>query len=607
MQPEGAEAAVIFGLGNANGLLVGWCSERGHMARVRAVEVKNFRSIKELTWYPATGINCLIGPGDSGKSSILDAIDFCLGARRSIQFTDADFHLLDVEAPIVISITLGELDDELKNLDAYGMYVRGFDAETETIEDEPEKDAETVLTVKLTVASDLEPTWTLVSERAEAQGLTRNLNWGDRVRLAPTRIGVMADYHLAWRRGSVLNRVSEERADASAALAKAARDARAAFGEKAQGQLGETLGIVAATAKELGIPIGENIKALLDAHSVSFSGGTISLHDEEGVPLRGLGIGSTRLLIAGLQRKAAAQSSIILIDELEHGLEPHRIIRLLGSLGAKEPRPPLQVFMTTHSPVALRELSGKQLFVTRGSSEKHDIRVVGTADDIQSTIRLYPDAFLAPNIIACEGASEVGLVRGLDQYRTANGQDAITAQGTALVDCGGGDADRPFKRAAAFQALGYRAVVVRDDDKKPTAEVEAAFIADGGTVVAWRDGRALEDELFLSLTDDAVGKLLDRAVELHGEDLVNDHIKSASQNAKDLNGIRTEALIDGITPESRAVLGKAARTKKAGWFKSVSWMEDVARDIVGPDLVNAEAGFKGLVGRIFAWTRDARE
>ena len=528
-----------------------------------------------------------------------------MGARRSVQFTDADFHLLNVEAPITIAVTLGELDDDLKNLDAYGMYLRGFDAAAATIEDEPETAAETVLTVRLTVASDLEPSWTLVSERAEAQGLTRNLNWGDRVRLAPTRIGVMADYHLGWRRGSVLNCVSEERADASAALAKAVRDARTAFGDQAQGQLGETLGIVAATAKELGIPIGENIKAMLDAHSVSFSSGAIVLHDEDGVPLRGLGIGSTRLLIAGLQRKAAAQSSIMMIDELEHGLEPHRIIRLLGSLGAKEAAPPLQVFMTTHSPVALRELLGSQLFLMRASAERHEVRAVGTADGIQSTIRLYPDAFLAPKIIVCEGASEVGLVRGLDQFRTANGDDAITAQGTALLDCGGGDADRPFKRAAAFHALGYRVAVVRDDDKKPTAALEAAFIADGGTVVAWRDGRALEDELFLSLTEDGVGKLLDRAVDLHGEELINEHIKSASQNARDLNGIRTDALVDGITPESRVVLGKAARAKKAGWFKSVTWMEDVARDIVGPDLVNADAGFRELVGRVFAWAGNA--
>ena len=575
------------------------------MARIRLVEISHFRGIKDLIWLPSLGVNCIIGPGDSGKSSILDAIDFCLGARRNIQFTDADFHQLDVETPIKITVTLGEIDDGLKNLDAYGMFVRAFDSATGKIEDEPEKDAETVLSLRLTVASDLEPCWTLVSERAEAQGLVRNLSWGDRVRLAPTRIGALADYHLGWRRGSVLNRVSEERADASASLAKAARDARAAFGEEAQGQLGETLMIVAATAKELGIPIGENIKAMLDAHSVSFSRGTISLHDEDGIPLRGLGIGSTRLLIAGLQRKAAAQSTVILIDELEHGLEPHRIIRLLGSLGAKEKTPPLQVFMTTHSPVALRELSGSQLFVARRSGDRHEVLNVGTNDGVQSTIRLYPDAFLAPSVVVCEGASEVGLVRGLDQYRTAQGKAAITALGTALVDCGGGDSDRPFVKGEAFQGLGYRAAVVRDDDKKPTAAVETGFIAKGGEVVAWRDGRALEDELFLSLTDDGVGKLVARAIDLHGDDLVNEHIKSVTRNKRDLAAIQRELKAGAVSSESRAALGAAARTKRSGWFKSVTWMEDVARDIVGPDLPNADAGFRDLVERIFAWCANA--
>ena len=107
----------------------------------------------------------------------------------------------------------------------------------------------------------------------------------------------------------------------------AAREARASFGDQADRQLGETLALVTETAKDLGVPVGDRVKAMLDAHSVSFSGGTISLHDEAGVPLRNLGLGSARLLIAGLQRKAAEQSPIILVDELEYGLEPHRIIR----------------------------------------------------------------------------------------------------------------------------------------------------------------------------------------------------------------------------------------------------------------------------------------
>ncbi|HYW91983.1 MAG TPA: AAA family ATPase [Gammaproteobacteria bacterium] len=571
------------------------------MARIRQIEIKHFRGIQAFTWQPAPGLNCLIGPGDSGKSTVLDAIDLCLGARRNLALTDADFYRLDVETPIQVTITLGDLEDSLKSLETYGLYLRSFDATKGIVEDEPDNEGETVLTILLTVEGDLEPSWTLVSERAEAQGQSRNLAWADRIRLAPARIGVMADYHLGWRRGSVLNRVSEERADASAALAKAAREARAAFGSEAEQQLGETLQIVADTARELGIGLDGDLKALLDAHSVSFSGGTIALHDQAGVPLRGLGTGSTRLLTAGLQRRAAAQSSMILIDELEYGLEPHRIIRSLDSLGAKEANNPLQVFMTTHSPVAVRELSGDQLFVMRSSAAEHHALPAGTSDDAQGTIRCFPEAFLAHSVIVCEGASEVGFVRGLDQYRAENGSDAIAAQGTVLIDSGGGSADRPFRRATVFQQLGYRVAVLRDDDKKPDAEVEAAFVQAGGKVIAWRDGRALEDELFLSLSAQATSRLLDHAIELHGEDLINEHIRSSTGNDMDLDGARAEINNGGIGDDTRSLLGQAARAKRNSWFKTVTRMATVAHAIVGPDLAHSDQGFRALTDDLFEW------
>jgi putative ATP-dependent endonuclease of OLD family len=63
--------------------------------------------------------------------------------------------------------------------------------------------------------------------------------------------------------------------------------------------------------------------------SVCFTGGTVGLHDGGGVPLHALGLGSTRLQLNGLHRKAASQSIIVIIDEVEHSLEPHRAMRLL--------------------------------------------------------------------------------------------------------------------------------------------------------------------------------------------------------------------------------------------------------------------------------------
>ena len=566
------------------------------MARIREIQIANFRCIQQLTWTPSPGINCLVGPGDSGKSSILDAIDFCLGARRALAFTDADFHRLDVSKPITITVTVGELDDALKSMETYGNYLRSFDDLLGIIEDEPEVLAETVLSIRLTVGSDLEPVWTLVSERAEAAGHSRFLTWSDRARIAPTRLGALADHNLAWRRGSVLNRLSDERPEMAAALADAARNARVAFGNAADAQLGATLRTVEQTAKELGIPIGDGLKAMLDAHTVSFSGGTIALHGSDGVPLRGLGVGSVRLLLAGLQRKAAEQATVVLIDELEYGLEPHRILRLLGSLGAKETKPPLQAFITTHSPVAVRELRGGQLYVVRKTADSHKATLVGDDDAIQGTIRLYPDALLAPSVIVCEGASEVGLLRGMDLFRASQNQTTLTAAGVAWVDAKG--VDQLYDRARPFQNLGYRVAVLRDDDVRPNPADEQAFVARGGTVFRWRDGCALEKELFYCLSNQAAEQLLQRAVDLLDEDLVDEHIRSASGGHCDY---ADATLIRGFDGEVRTFLGDAARSKRGSWFKSVTKMEDVARDIVFPNLATSDVIFRQTIASLEQW------
>ena len=565
------------------------------MARIRSVNIRNFRSIARLDWVPTPGLNCLIGPGDSGKSTVLDGVDLCLGARRNAQFSDADFNALNAANPISIRVTLGDLPDTLRGMEAFGRFLRGFDSGTGIVEDEPGTALETVITLSLTVAADLEPVWSLFSDRT-AEEPSRNLPWAERVRLSPTRLGGSGDANLGWRRGSVLNRLSDEAPDATAALVKASRDAREAFGDQAEEQLAETLALVMRVAASLGVPLEGGARAFLDARSVSFSGGTVSLHDGRGVPLVGLGTGSSRLLVAGLQREAAPRAGIVLVDEVEHGLEPHRVIRLLGSLGAKEKEPPLQVIATTHSPVAVRELAAAQLnLVRKGVDGIHRVIRVGDSVDIQGTLRVFPEAFLAAKVIVCEGASEVGFLRGMDLY--LSGKDVVSpmaALGVALVDAAG--IDKAYARVNAFVALGYKAAVFRDDDAQPAPELERNFLAGSGKLVKWRPGRAIEDELFGSLPDQAVAALVERAVEIHGQTRVEEHIRSASSGTMSLQ--QPAAL---LAPAGRVVLAGASKTRKAGWFKSVSWMESVAADIVGPHLAKAEQGFQDIVADLFAW------
>lgn len=575
------------------------------MVRIRKIEIRNFRSIRSLDWNPADGVNCLIGPGDSGKSTILDAIDFCLGARRNLGISDTDFFGLDVTQDISIMTTIGALPDSLKSIDVYGEYLRGFDTGTGALEDEPRKDLETVITLQLRVKADLEPIWSLYSTRTATIDPPRALPWKERIALAPARLGNHPSSNLSWTRGSVLNRLSDERAAIGSELVKAARDARAGFGAKAAPQLAKTLKTVTDTAKQLGVPVGSSATALLDSHSVSFGDGAIALHSESGIPLRNLGTGSSRLLIAGLHREAAALTSIVLVDEIEYGLEPHRLTRLLSSLGAKDKNPPLQTFVTTHSPVVLRELAGPQLFVLREEAGVHRALQVGNDDDVQGAVRLYPEAFLARSVIVCEGASEIGLIRGMDDFWVAQGHPSLQADGASYVDTGGGDADRCFHKAKAFLKLGYRVAAVQDNDKTPTAALVDEFKAAGGYHVAWRDGRALEDELFGSLPDSAVAELVERALELTEDGKVDENIKTKSDGKINLDQIQFEGLVSSYSPATRALLGAASRSRKSGWFKSISKMEGVARDILGPHFDATNGDFTNLIVDLFEWASNA--
>jgi predicted ATPase len=65
-----------------------------------------------------------------------------------------------------------------------------------------------------------------------------------------------------------------------------------------------------------------------------------------------------------MQREVAKADGLTLIDEVENGLEPHRIRHLLrvmrGTDGLER-----HVLMTTHAPVVLGELRASELRVVR--------------------------------------------------------------------------------------------------------------------------------------------------------------------------------------------------------------------------------------------------
>lgn len=572
------------------------------MAKIRHLKIQNFRAFKNFEWRPRSGLNCIIGPGDSGKSTIIEAIDLALGPRQTKLFSDVDFHLMNTEKDICIEVTVGDLADPLKNYEKYDVFLRGFDLETGLIDDEPADGLETVLTVRLTIGADLDPVWSLYSERAAALGREKSLSWGDRVLLAGTRIGTVSDYHLSWRKGAVLNRIGDEKPNTTSAIAEAKRAARKAFSEGAQPDLNDVLEAVSDTAEALGVPVEGELQALLNAHSISLSGGTISVHDQNGLPLSSLGLGSSRLLVAGLLDKAKVGSNLILVDELEHGLEPHRIIRFLDAIGAKDPAEKTQSFVTSHSPVVLRELNQHQLFKLQTGEDEHTIVQADIDEYSQGALRGHAECFLAKSVVLCEGASEVGFLRGLDQYRLSKGRPSILAKGVSFLNAGG--VSKLYHPAETLQSMGYRVSAFRDDDQEPNAEHEEKFIANGGEVFFWSGEQKIEAAIISATDCNVFGCILELAENLVGADLVDAHIKSASDSKASLEDMKKRAESEQLTTEDDEWLIAACTTKANPWFKNIGNMEALVATVIGPNFKSMKQEFRDLVKAIIDWAKD---
>jgi hypothetical protein len=189
--------------------------------QIRHLRIVNFRGIASLSWTPDGGFCCLIGPGDSGKSSILDAAEACLSSRWFV-FTESDFTGTDTSNPIVVEATLGELSNSLKSDERFGLYIRGW-TDSGELRDEPENNDEPVLTVRLTVDATMEPVWDLVCDRADDPRVLSNR---DRALFGVVRLAGDDARQLSWGQGSILARLTGSNDEAASRLALAYKAAR---------------------------------------------------------------------------------------------------------------------------------------------------------------------------------------------------------------------------------------------------------------------------------------------------------------------------------------------------------------------------------------------
>lgn len=539
---------------------------------------------------PTNRFVCLVGPGDSTKTTMLDAIGLVLSPRWNIPLTDADFHHCQFEEPIVLQVVIGDLPNSLLRDDAHGYDLSGFMPSGELVPD-PIDDAEPCLILQLKVTDSLEPAWTIVSPGAEDEGTF--ISASARERFGLFRVDERIDAHLRWGRGSALTRLTTKDSGADAAVTTAHRAARLAVFEMEETSALYIAAIeVSLAAADIGSADFTWLRPGLDPVS-SATTNALLLHDDQ-VPLTGSGLGTRRLVSLAIQEKAFTGGEIILIDEVEHGLEPHRLHHLLRYLKRRTASGAGQIILTTHSPLAVETLDASDISVVRCEKGRTTVHTVpGDLDDVQGALRAGPSALLARRVVVCEGKTEMGVVRQFlqhwDQQRSKKDKATHAALGVGQSD-GQGSTLAP-KRAKILRELGYPTLLVIDhDDSASDAGVTAAESL-SAEIIRWQQGNALEDEIAVALSPEGLADLVSLAAEIKDESAVLNAVRSRLQGTPEFSGLDPAAWVDAThtLDDIRKAIGAAAKGKKTNsaekveqkaWFK-----QEASGELLGDLLV----------------------
>ncbi|MGQ0679830.1 MAG: ATP-dependent nuclease [Actinomycetota bacterium] len=332
----------------------------------------------------------------------------------------------------------------------YGLELRGWGVDG--LHDEPEDDDELVLTIRLTIDDSLEPRWEVINQR---QTDPRSITARDREALGVTRVGPDVERHLTWGRGSALLRLTGSTDEMSRTLAEAHRSTRSSVNAAELEGLSQAAQRASELARSLGAGVGDDYDPGLDPAAVGVGTAALGLHDGA-IPVRASGLGSRRLAALAIQRESFPQGGIVLVDEIETGLEPHRLRHLIRKLKTSGHS---QVIVTTHSEIPIVELTATDLRVVFSNMGATVVHRVG--DDLQSLVRAAPEALLGRRVIVCEGPTEVGLCRALDRLWTSQRNEPPAELGIVLVPGGGSQA---AARAQALASLGYSTALLGDSD-----------------------------------------------------------------------------------------------------------------------------------------------
>lgn len=530
------------------------------------LEIFNFRGIKSSNiLFPLdTRMICMIGAGDGTKSTLLKAIEWILWPTWNLYATDTDFYNSDTSVNIILRGTFTEIPVSLLSEEKFGLYLRCNGVPiADGVDDEPQDGQPVCLTIQLAIDSSLEPKWEILCNRKGP----KVISYKERQFLTVGCVGSNCEKDMVWSRFSVLQKYANSKGvlhEAFTAVLRKAAD-YADFHK-----LDEVSITISSIGSQYGVELATEIKnkLLIQNSTLSSSVGLF----EGGAPLSQRGLGSQRLLSMGLNINATTDGALLLVDEVETGLEPYRLKSLINEFRTNHSTSG-QIIMTTHSPVVVAECTTSELVIIQchdGVTTAYSLHnIEGETDEvIQREVRRNPEAFLCKRIIVCEGKTEIGFVRALDNFISLKHQYRMACEGVGMA-LGGGE--QLFACATFLAKCGYDVCVFMDSDLdgKDSAKKEAKRIYNIDTY-DWDTGNSIEEQLFSDVTKPIAEAMLQIAVNEKGIELV---VAKLSGIPFELEG---ETIRFGsITPEQQHQIGSIAKQKKSAWYKRIDLGEQL--------------------------------
>lgn len=551
---------------------------------IRRLTIRRFRGVSSFEWLPASSLNVILGGGDVGKTTVLEAIALLLSPTGVTTLSDADFWDRKSEDGFEIEAVMSLPDTCGINQQTRAVWPWHWDGEQPTVPDFADESGAAkpvdcaVYRLRLTANADYE----IAHELVQPDGTTTHLSVTVRRNIGLVRLSgddrndrdlrlvqgsaldrLLSDATLRSRLGKLLGDkdVEEElKDDAKVKL----RKLEEAFQQRALPR-GLGLGLISVQ----GISIGSLIGLTAERHEVQ-------------LPLTGWGAGTRRL--ASLEIAAANQieHAITVVDEVERGLEPYRLRSLVQRLQENAS----QVFMTTHSGVAIGAANKAAIWYLdpNGAIGRLPQR------DISRQQGRDPETFLARLAIVAEGETEKGFLRRL--FERAN-DPSLHDRGIWITDGGGHDESLNLLEALAVGGLQFGAFV---DNEGRHPDRWARLKARLGPLLFQWPGGCLEENIMRHITVDRLEEFIvdpegysgDRLRTLADRLGIEDKRFSAiKENAGDLTRLIIDAAI-GRVPEDKA---NALRSEKEQfrkhakhWFKSYDGGAELADKVFSFDV-----------------------